>query len=231
MSPFTPAELDYLHTTRSLARIATLGPDGTPHVTPVGWSLSPDEQAIDITGRNFTATRKYKDVARTRRAAVVIDAVDEPWRPHGIEIRGYAEAHDEPDARIRIHPSRIISWGFDGATGSRSINSSEADAHDARWAIVRRISFQPDVELRTDPHIAEFQRVHAAQPGYRGNLIIDAGDNTQLTVTVWDTETDSNNARGALGSAIDQLVVPMLAKPAELLAAGAVLEDELTRSA
>jgi pyridoxamine 5'-phosphate oxidase family protein len=33
---FTDAEVAYLHSERRLARLATVGPDGTPHVTPVG---------------------------------------------------------------------------------------------------------------------------------------------------------------------------------------------------
>ena len=43
MSVFTQAEVAYLHDQRRLAHLATVGPDGTPHVTPVGmWSLGPE---------------------------------------------------------------------------------------------------------------------------------------------------------------------------------------------
>lgn len=35
MSPFTEDELSYLREDRKLARVATVGPDGTPHVVPV----------------------------------------------------------------------------------------------------------------------------------------------------------------------------------------------------
>lgn len=113
MRMFTEAELTYLRTERLLGRLATVGPDGTPHVMPVGWRIGPAENVIEITGRNFAATKKFRDVARTGKAAIVIDDVQPPWRPRGIEIRGRAEAIDHPEPLIRIHPERIVTWGVD----------------------------------------------------------------------------------------------------------------------
>ena len=40
MSAFTDAELAFLIGERRLARLATVGRDGTPHVVPVGWSYN-----------------------------------------------------------------------------------------------------------------------------------------------------------------------------------------------
>ncbi|MPZ59764.1 MAG: PPOX class F420-dependent oxidoreductase [Propionibacteriales bacterium] len=122
MSVFNEAELAYLRARPGLARIATVGRDGTPHVTPVGWSLDPSAEVIEVGGINLAATKKFRDVARGGRAAIVIDDLlsTSPWRPRGIEIRGRAEAVTDPEPRIRIHPERIISWGFDGA-GARTV--------------------------------------------------------------------------------------------------------------
>jgi pyridoxamine 5'-phosphate oxidase family protein len=115
MSSFTDAELAYLHSERRLARLATVGPDGTPHVTPVGiWTLDPDTGVVEVTGHDFAATKKFRDIARTHRAAIVIDdMLPEPWQPRGVEIRGRAEAITDPQPAIRIHPERIIGWGLD----------------------------------------------------------------------------------------------------------------------
>ena len=115
MSVFTAAQLAYLGE-RRLARIATVGADGTPHVTPVGmWSHNPVHDSIDVTGREFARSKKYRDVARAAQAAIVIDdlASTDPWRPRGIEIRGRAETVTEPHELIRIHPDRVIAWGLD----------------------------------------------------------------------------------------------------------------------
>jgi pyridoxamine 5'-phosphate oxidase family protein len=125
MSVFTTAELAFLREHRLLGRLATVGADGTPHVAPVGWSLDDDATVIEISGRDFAATKKFRDVTRSGRAAIVIDEVLPPWQPRGIEIRGQAEAVPAPVPLIRIHPARIVSWGFDGATGGRSIPNPE----------------------------------------------------------------------------------------------------------
>lgn len=113
MSTFTDAELAYLTGERRLGRLATVGQDGMPHVAPVGWTYNAGLGTIDVGGLDFARTKKFRDVARTGRAAMVIDDVLPPWRPRGIEVRGQAEAIQEPEALVRIHPKRIVSWGLD----------------------------------------------------------------------------------------------------------------------
>lgn len=114
MSPFTPRELACLQGEPHLGWLATDGRDGTPHVAPVGWSYNPDLGTIDIGGRDLARTKKFRDAARSGRAALVIDDVQPPWRPWGVEVRGEAEAIEGPQALIRIHPRRIVSWGLEG---------------------------------------------------------------------------------------------------------------------
>ena len=133
MSAFTSSELDYLLTEfddlvtgRRLARLATVGKDGTPHVVPVGWSYNAELDTIEITGFAFETTKKFRDVARSGRAAIVVDdlASFDPWRPRGVEVRGRAEAIDGERPLIRIHPERIVSWGIEGEEPlSRSVPS------------------------------------------------------------------------------------------------------------
>ena len=115
MSVFSDAELKYLTDGGRLGRLATVGADGTPHVVPVGLSYSRERDAIDVRGRDLKATKKFRDVARSGRAAIVVDdlASTNPWRPRGIEIRGRAEALDGRRPVIRIHPERIVSWGIE----------------------------------------------------------------------------------------------------------------------
>ncbi|HEY6597450.1 MAG TPA: PPOX class F420-dependent oxidoreductase [Asanoa sp.] len=121
MSVFTQAELAYLRGERRLARVATVGADGTPHISPVGmWHLDPGTDVIEITGHDFAGTKKFRDVARTGRAAIVIDDVLPPFRPRGIEIRGAAEAVDGPRPHIRIRPRRVIGWGLDDNGSGRN---------------------------------------------------------------------------------------------------------------
>jgi pyridoxamine 5'-phosphate oxidase family protein len=115
MSVFTAQELQFLQGERRLARLATVGPDGTPHIAPVGWRLRALDgaQVMEVTGIQLEKTKKFRDIARTHRAAIVIDDVLPPWRPRGIEIRGRAEALTDPEPLIRIYPERIVAWGLE----------------------------------------------------------------------------------------------------------------------
>jgi pyridoxamine 5'-phosphate oxidase family protein len=113
MSVFTDSELAYLSDGPKLARIATVGPDGMPHVVPSGWSYSRQDDVIVLRGDDLERTKKYRDVRATGRAAVVIDDVLPPWRPRGIEVRGRADTTEPPDATIRVHPVRVVSWGLE----------------------------------------------------------------------------------------------------------------------
>lgn len=119
---FTSAELAYLASQR-LGRLATMQPDGTLQVSPVGFGYNSSTETIDIGGFNMAASRKFRNVAANGRAAFVVDDIAsvDPWRVRCLEIRGHGEAITAPAdsaARtdgpiIRIHPDRIISFGID----------------------------------------------------------------------------------------------------------------------
>src|SRR5215510_9904430 len=114
-SAFNQAELAYLREGgRRLARIATVDADGVPHVVPAGWVYNDQLDTIDVTGHAVERTKKFRDVRRSGRAAVVIDdlASTNPWRPRAIEVRGRAEAVRGPTALIRIYPDHVVSWGL-----------------------------------------------------------------------------------------------------------------------
>lgn len=236
MDVFTTAELTYLHATKSLARLATVDAHGRPHVTPVGWSLTGDQDAVEVGGHNLAATKKFRDIAATGKVALVIDEVLPPWHPQGIEIRGTAHAITDPEPRIRIHPHRIISWGFEGASGPHTApgttptkNASPED-HPPRgeaYAVLRSTRYDPNALAEASAELQDFQRIHAAQPGYAGNIVIDAGDGTRFTLTLWESEQHAARAREALGPVVQQLLDPLMDEPAQLLAVGNVLASDL----
>jgi pyridoxamine 5'-phosphate oxidase family protein len=129
VSVFSDAEIEYLGSQR-LGRLATVGPDGMPHVVPVAFRYNPEADAIDIGGHDFAKRKKFRDVERTGMAALVIDDVLPPWQPRAVEVRGEAitvdtggkaimERFDDPI--IRILPRRIISWGLENGFQARSI--------------------------------------------------------------------------------------------------------------
>jgi pyridoxamine 5'-phosphate oxidase family protein len=115
---FTSVELAYLATQR-LGRLATVQPNGTLQVSPVGFSYNSGIGTIDIGGFNMASSRKFRNVAENGRVAFVVDDIAsvDPWRVRCLEIRGDAEAITAPAESdgpiIRIHPRRIISFGID----------------------------------------------------------------------------------------------------------------------
>jgi hypothetical protein len=66
MSIFTGPELSFLLAERRLARIATVGADGTPHVTPVGWAYNAEHDTIDIGGHHLERSKKYATPSAAR---------------------------------------------------------------------------------------------------------------------------------------------------------------------
>jgi pyridoxamine 5'-phosphate oxidase family protein len=124
MSVFTATELEYLTGGRQLGRLATVGADGTPHVVPIGWIYNAATDTIDIGGHELDRTKKFRDVARTGRAAIVIDDLEsvDPWHPRGVEVRGRGEAIALPTPLIRVHPERIVSWGLGHGRSARTVS-------------------------------------------------------------------------------------------------------------
>jgi pyridoxamine 5'-phosphate oxidase family protein len=123
MSVFTVEERDYLVSGVRLGRLATVGPDGMPHVVPTAFRYNQDHDTLDVGGHDFTARKKYRDVLGNPKVAFVIDDIASvsPWRVRGIEIRGEAEVLDTGGAELgpgfapemfRITPQRIVSWGL-----------------------------------------------------------------------------------------------------------------------
>jgi pyridoxamine 5'-phosphate oxidase family protein len=126
---FTENEIAYLAGQR-LGRLATAQPNGTLQNSPVSFGWNAAAQTIDIGGHNMAASQKFRNVRAGSRVAFVIDDIKSvsPWVVRCLEIRGTAEAITEPaDSAapvgdgpiIRIHPTRIISWGIDPAETAR----------------------------------------------------------------------------------------------------------------
>ena len=125
VSVFTAAEIAYLEA-HTLGRLATVGGDGRPHVVPVSYRFNRDEDAIDIGGIDFGASKSWRDANHDRRVTFLVDDAA-PKEAHAIEIRGDAEIHTtggeginprfpmfKPEF-IRIRPWRIVELVDRGA--------------------------------------------------------------------------------------------------------------------
>ena len=121
-------------------RVATVGADGRPHVTPL-WFVW-DGTALWL--HSVVRSRRWADLARDPRVAVVVDAGEEYGELRGVELGGVATVVGEvprrgaPDPELagverlfarkyagvdefvsdgrhgwlRIEPDELVSWDF-----------------------------------------------------------------------------------------------------------------------
>jgi pyridoxamine 5'-phosphate oxidase family protein len=141
MSVFTPTEIEYL-TSQTLGRIATVGPDGQPHVTPVTYFYNASEDTLDVGGLFFEKTKRWRDCQKNPKVTFLVDDVlANPRRARAVEIRGEVELHSTGGDTInprfpnfskgffRLRPTWIVSWGMtEGGTdaGAFQLNSRSA---------------------------------------------------------------------------------------------------------
>ena len=132
-------ERDAFLVSEHTCRVATVGGDGAPHVTPL-W-LVWDGSALWLT--SIVRSQRWTDLQREPRVSVVVDAGADFMELRGVEIRGVAEPvgevprtgepvgeldtperlyadkyaggqvnHDGRHAWVRIRPDKIVSWDF-----------------------------------------------------------------------------------------------------------------------
>ncbi|NVK81589.1 pyridoxamine 5'-phosphate oxidase family protein [Streptomyces morookaense] len=135
-----PAELDAFLTAQRTCRLATVGPDGSPHVSPLWFAW--DGQALWL--YSLVRSRRWAALRSGPRVAAVVDDGREYGELRGAELAGRAEPvgeaprkgepcpelhcveglfadkyfgmatmpHDGRHAWVRLEPDRIVSWDF-----------------------------------------------------------------------------------------------------------------------
>jgi pyridoxamine 5'-phosphate oxidase family protein len=98
---FSNAELEFLRSQR-LARVATVGPNGWPHVMPVIFALD-DEGRFEFDADGV----KLRNLTAEPRVALVVDASG-PKRGVAVQGRASVIGHE----RARLEPERKFSWGL-----------------------------------------------------------------------------------------------------------------------
>jgi len=127
---FSEKEIGYLKSQR-LIRIATASvaqkeenSSIQPDVVPVGFDF--DGEYFYVGGMNIVKSKKYKNVLKNNKVAIVIDDLKsvDPWDPRGMKIYGIADivtrqggymestGHSNPQY-IRISPKKKWSWGIE----------------------------------------------------------------------------------------------------------------------
>ena len=126
----TPEELEEFLRTERTVRVATVGPDGEPHVAPL-WYVW-DDGAMYF--NSLKRSRRAHDVGRGSRVAACIDGGESYGELRGAVLYGVLEeAGDVPDIRQKfgekywsgieipvvkshewlvLRPDKIVSWDF-----------------------------------------------------------------------------------------------------------------------
>ncbi len=98
------------------------------------------------------------------------------------------------------------------------------------YATVREATFKSGNEERAAPRLQEFWQLRARQPGYRGNVTVDAGEGRSLILTLWDSEEQATAARRVLEPEGERLMGDLRASPSRILGEGTVRQDDLSRA-
>ncbi|WP_067272793.1 pyridoxamine 5'-phosphate oxidase family protein [Streptomyces jeddahensis] len=137
----TPAELDEFLSTQRTCRVATVSPDGAPHVSTLWFAWD----GMSLWLYSITRSKRWTDLRHDPRVAVVVDAGEEYGELRGVELTGSVEfvgaiprtgeeevpeleaverlfarknfgmdqmPHDGRHAWLRLTPKAIASWDF-----------------------------------------------------------------------------------------------------------------------
>ncbi len=117
MSVFTHPEIDYL-TSQRLGRLATVGPDGRPHVVPVGFRYNAELDAIDIGTRPLASGEA---MARGTCRGVFSEHADQERTPPpfgGTHVLGEAVTSGAPAVLLRAPGRGPADLGLVPASGA-----------------------------------------------------------------------------------------------------------------
>ncbi|MQY37062.1 hypothetical protein SRB17_50650 [Streptomyces sp. RB17] len=136
----TPGELDEFLTSQRTCRVATVSPDGTPHVSALWFAWD----GTSLWLYSVVRSRRWAQLHRDPRVAVVVDSGEEYDQLRGVELSGRVEfvgeaprtgelcaeldtaetlfarknfaldemPHDGRHAWVRLTPEKIVSWDF-----------------------------------------------------------------------------------------------------------------------
>lgn len=95
------------------------------------------------------------------------------------------------------------------------------------YAVLRLNSFDPHKLATERERLEEFDKVHAAQPGYVGSVVVDLGQGRRCVLNLWETEEHSKAALSVLAPEVGRLLNPLMSSPSELIGAGTVISSDL----
>jgi hypothetical protein len=97
------------------------------------------------------------------------------------------------------------------------------------YAILRKNTYDPARLAGAGQALAEFQALHAEQPGYAGSIAVDLGGGQQIALNLWHTQQHANAGMSVLVPHVQRLLEPLMAAPSQFVGAGEVVISGLPR--
>ncbi len=91
------------------------------------------------------------------------------------------------------------------------------------YAVLRINPYDEEKVAASAHRLEEFDRIHAAQPGFAGSVVVDLSGGRRFVVNLWESEEHGRAALARLRPEVDRLVLPLLSAPSEFVGAGPVI--------
>jgi PPOX class probable F420-dependent enzyme len=107
----------------AVARLATVGPDGQPHIVPVTFAIDGDHiySAVDAKPKSSPLLRRLRNITSNPRVAVLVDYYEQEWsRLWWVRVDGEASILGEPDELtqpLRLLVARYWQYGANPPDG------------------------------------------------------------------------------------------------------------------
>jgi hypothetical protein len=78
------------------------------------------------------------------------------------------------------------------------------------YAIARINSFDEARLAAADESLSGFDKLHAAQPGFLGSVVVDLMNGRRLVVNLWQSEKQATAGLSALRPEVERVLVPLM---------------------
>jgi PPOX class probable F420-dependent enzyme len=130
----SPQEIRTLMETERVVQVASINPDGTPHLAPM-WFILGDDDSISFT--TYGRSQKIKNLERDSRVTLLTEAGHEYNEIIGVSIDGTAEVIREPKHTANI--MKLIGLKHSDQMTKQTIDSDSDSDEELPSAAYKRV--------------------------------------------------------------------------------------------
>jgi PPOX class probable F420-dependent enzyme len=118
----TDAEVEEFLASERTMQLASIGPDGAPHLVPMWFTVIDGRIAL----WTYAKSQKTANLRRDRRVTCLLEAGEQYGELRGVSIAGRAELHDDYDTVYRVGEALYRRYQGDMTHSSRAGVENEA---------------------------------------------------------------------------------------------------------